>query len=99
MSNINYKFNEDKLIEDFKRYVDATYGQHYSKNRFQSFEFIVDCGHGIGFAMGDVLKYAQRYGHKDGQNRKDLMKILHYALLALYVHDLENGVQNDKTVV
>lgn len=99
MSTIDYKFNEGKLLEDFKQYVDATYGQHYSKNRFQSFEFIVDCGHGTGFAIGDVLKYAQRYGHKDGRNRKDLMKILHYALLALYVHDLETGVQTRETVL
>ena len=26
---------------------------------------------------------------KEGYNRKDLMKVLHYAIIALYVHDLE----------
>ena len=43
----------------------------------------------MGFALGNVLKYAQRYGKKDGANRKDLMKILHYALIALHQHDLD----------
>ena len=41
----------------------------------------------MGFALGNVLKYAQRYGKKEGYNRKDLLKILHYALIALHVHD------------
>jgi len=82
-----YKFNEEALIKELKEYVDSTYEQHYSKSKFQSSEFIMDCGHGMGFFLGNVLKYAQRYGKKDGYNRKDLFKILHYALLALNEHD------------
>lgn len=87
---IDYKFNEGALIQELQEYVDGTYGQHYSQNKFQATEFIIDSGHGMGFALGNVLKYAQRYGHKDGANRKDLMKILHYALIALHCHDEEN---------
>lgn len=87
---VNYKFNEGALIQELQEYIDETYGGHYSKNQFQSTEFIIDCGHGMGFALGNVLKYAQRYGKKDGANRKDLMKILHYALIALHQHDLDN---------
>lgn len=87
---VNYKFNEGALIQELQEYVDGTYDQHYSQNKFQATEFIIDSGHGMGFALGNVLKYAQRYGHKDGANRKDLMKILHYALIALHCHDEEN---------
>ena len=87
MAKIDYKFNEGALLAELQVYVDATYGEHYSRNRFQSSEFIMDCGHGMGFFLGNVLKYTQRYGKKDGHNRKDLMKILHYALLALNEHD------------
>ncbi len=83
-----YKFNEGALIQELQQYIDATYEGHYSKNKFQSTEFIIDCGHGMGFALGNVLKYAQRYGKKDGANRKDLMKILHYAIIAMHQHDL-----------
>tara|TARA_B100000965_G_scaffold401551_1_gene425673 strand:- start:719 stop:1006 length:288 start_codon:yes stop_codon:yes gene_type:complete len=84
---IEYKYNEDELIKEFKGYVDNTYEQHYSQNKYQATEFIIDGGHGEGFCMGNILKYAQRYGKKNGYNRADLMKVLHYALMALYVHD------------
>ena len=87
--DIAYKFNENELIQELKEYIDSTYSAHYSRNKFQSTEFIIDCGHGQGFALGNVLKYVQRYGKKDGYNRADLMKVLHYALIALYNHDHE----------
>ena len=88
--SINYKFNEKELCEELLSYINKTYEGHYSKNKFQSTEFIIDCGHGMGFALGNVLKYAQRYGKKNGFNRSDLLKILHYAIIALYLED-SNG--------
>lgn len=88
-AEIQYKFNEGKLIENLREYINMTYSEHYSKNKFQSTEFIIDCGHGEGFALGNVLKYVQRYGKKSGRNRADLLKVLHYAIIALHVHDAE----------
>ena len=87
---IEYKYSEERLIAELKRYIDATYGEHYSQNKFQATEFIIDGGHGEGFCLGNVLKYAQRYGKKDGYNRKDLLKVLHYALIMLHVHDVNH---------
>ena len=87
---IEYKFSEDRLLDDLKAYIDSTYDAHYSKSKFQATEFIFDAGHGMGFCIGNVLKYAQRYGRKDGYNRKDLQKVLHYAIMALHVHDIES---------
>ncbi len=89
----NYKYNEDSLIKEFKAYIDGTYNQHYSRDKFQATEFIMDGGHGTGFCIGNVLKYAQRYGKKGSKEdaRKDVMKVLHYALLQLYVHDSEDN--------
>ena len=87
MSNIDYKYNERALIKEFSSYVDKTYEQHYSKERFQATEFIMDGGHGEGFCIGNILKYAQRYGKKEGYNRADLLKVIHYGFLALYNHD------------
>lgn len=83
----NYKYNEDNLIKEFKAYIDETYNQHYSLDKFQATEFIIDSGHGTGFCLGNVMKYAQRYGKKGGHNRADLLKVLHYALIQLYIHD------------
>jgi hypothetical protein len=89
--NTQYKYNEGKILRDITDYVNKTYGEHYSQNRYQATEFIVDGGHGIGFTIGNILKYAQRYGRKGTPEdwRKDLMKVIHYAIIALHVHDLE----------
>ena len=84
---IEYRYNEGNTIDELKQYIDSTYDQHYSKNKFQATEFIIDGGHGEGFCIGNIMKYAQRYGNKDGYNKKDLMKVLHYAIIMLYVHD------------
>ena len=84
---IDYKYNERALIEEFSQYIDNTYDQHYSLNKYQSTEFIIDSGHGEGFCIGNIMKYAQRYGKKGGRNSADLLKVLHYALFMLHVHD------------
>jgi len=86
--SISYKYNEGDLIAEIKDYIDGTYGEHYSTNKYQATEFIIDGGHGEGFCIGNIMKYAQRYGKKNGYNRKDLMKIIHYAIIAMYNHDL-----------
>lgn len=88
---IDYKYSEDRILKELKEYVDKTYGEHYSQNKYQATEFIIDSGHGTGFCMGNILKYAQRYGKKGSREdaRKDLLKVLHYGMIALYVHDKE----------
>lgn len=99
MKKIDYKYNEDALLREFKEYIDKTYGEHYSQNKFQATEFIIDGGHGMGFCLGNVMKYAQRYGKKSGRNRQDLLKVLHYALFSLYVHDMETQKEEDDKIV
>jgi hypothetical protein len=89
---IDYKYNEGNLLNEIQSYVDATYDQHYSRNKFQATEFIIDAGHGTGFNIGNMMKYTQRYGRKGdpAEWRKDLLKVIHYAIMQLHVHDLEN---------
>jgi len=86
---INYKYNEETLLKELKEYIDKTYDEHYSQDKFQTTEFVIDAGHGVGFTVGNIIKYAQRYGKKAGRNRQDILKVLHYALMLLYVHDIE----------
>lgn len=83
---MKYKFNENQHIRDLQRYIDMTYKGHYS-GQYQATDVIIDAGHGTGFCIGNIMKYAKRYGKKDGYNRDDIMKILHYAIIQLYVHD------------
>ena len=87
---IDYKFGENKTLEELKKYIDSTYDAHYSKSKFQATEFIIDAGHGEGFCIGNILKYAQRYGKKNGKDKKDLLKVIHYAIIALHINNMEN---------
>lgn len=95
---IEYKFNEDKIVEEIKKYIDATYSGHYSKNKYQASEFIIDAGYGMPFFLGNVLKYAQRATKKGSPEdwRKDLMKIIHYTILAIHTHDLDQKDKKEK---
>jgi len=57
---------------------------------------IIDAGHGEGFCMGNIMKYAVRCGKKDGTDAEmDLLKIIHYAIIAIHLSDTEGLFNND----
>ena len=89
--DIDYKYNEGNILAELQEYIDSTYDEHYSKNKFQATEFIIDGGHGEGFCIGNIMKYAQRYGKKGGKNRRDLLKVIHYGIIALYINEMEES--------
>lgn len=93
--NIEYKFNESKYLKEAKDWIDGTYSSHYA-GRTQATDTIVDSGHGTGFIIGNIIKLSRRYGKKDGYNRKDLLKIIHYSMLQLWVQD--NGFIEGGTI-
>lgn len=85
---IEYKYDENKSLEEIKKYIDSTYGEHYStNNNVQSMDIIIAYDRGEDFCIGNILKLASRYGKKDGKNRKDLLKIIHYAIFLLNLND------------
>ena len=81
--NKNYKFSEAEILFDIKTYIDDTYSSHYAQEPKQATELIIENGHGEGFCIGNIIKYAQRYGKKEGHNKADLMKVIHYAIIQL----------------
>ena len=95
---IQYKFNENKIVNDVMDYINKTYESHYAQTKnYQATEIIIDQGHGTGFCMGNILKYAQRYGKKQGRNKDDLMKVIHYAVIQLSQdhYKSSNGLTSD----
>jgi len=82
-------------LSELKEYIYSTYYEHYSTNQFQATEFIIDGGHGEGFCIGNIMKYAQRYGKKDGYNKRDLLKVIHYGIIALHNHDIMEKSENE----
>ena len=77
------KFNEEVALTMLKNHIISTYHSHYGSGKIQATEFIFDAGHGESFCLGNIIKYAQRYGKKEGKNTDDLLKILHYAVMLL----------------
>ena len=88
---IEYKFNENEYVDEIKKYIDSTYSGHYS-GKYQATDMIIDSGHGMGFCIGSIMKYAKRYGKKEGHNRKDILKIIHYSIILLHIHDKNENI-------
>ena len=76
-------FNEEEVLNWIDNYITSTYDSHYSQDKIETTEFVFDAGHGIGFCIGNIIKYAQRYGKKKGYNQDDLLKVVHYAIILL----------------
>ena len=84
--NHQYKYHEDEILKDIQEYVSSTYNGHYtgSKNEFrkvQTIDLMAARDLASDFCQANILKYGSRYGSKDGRNKKDLMKVIHYAML------------------
>jgi hypothetical protein len=83
-----YKYKEDKSIADLVKYIDSTYGQHYVNQGIQ----VVDVWESMGTldttARDTAIKYLARYGRKEGKNKKDLLKAMHYIILMMYADEL-----------
>ena len=83
-----YKYSEERILKELKEYITSTYKQHYSagNDQIQTLDLIEACGDGEAFCRSNILKYASRYDKK-GTARRDIIKILHYAVLLLHFND------------
>ncbi len=86
--NSNYRYSENEILTELKEYITGTYNQHYSSgsDQIQTLDLIEACGDGEAFCRSNILKYASRYDKK-GTSRRDIMKILHYAVLLMHFND------------
>ncbi len=84
-----WKYNEEEIVRELLQYIRGTYGQHYAANdqNIQTLDFI-EASHGDGepFSRDNILKYTSRYDKK-GTPKRDIMKIMHYAVLLMFFHN------------
>ena len=83
-----FKYSEERILKELTDYISATYNQHYSSgdDAVQTLDLIEACGDGESFCRSNILKYASRYDKK-GTARRDILKILHYAVLLMHFND------------
>ena len=84
-----WKYNEDKILKDVSEYVTSTYGSHYCGSNeaykdIQTIDLMAAKDLAQDFCQANILKYGSRYGAKNGRNKRDLMKVIHYAMLLLH---------------
>ncbi len=84
-----YKYHEEEILKDIEEYVSSTYQGHYTgtKHEFrkvQTIDLMAARDIAAQFCQANILKYGSRYGSKDGRNKKDLLKVIHYAMLLLH---------------
>ena len=85
----NMKYNEDKILNEIGDYIKGTYGQHYAQvsKGTQVQDLLRDIGIDKDFCQANAIKYLCRFGKKDGRNRKDLLKAVHYIVLLMNSED------------
>jgi hypothetical protein len=84
-----WKYNEDKILKEVEDYVTTTYHGHYCGDQdgyadIQTIDLMAAKKLAAGFCQANILKYGSRYGDKDGRNKRDLLKVIHYAMLLLH---------------
>jgi hypothetical protein len=84
-----WKYNEDKILNDIQEYVISTYNSHYCGNNseyhdIQTIDLMAAKDLASAFCQANILKYGSRYGEKDGRNKRDLLKVIHYAMLLMH---------------
>ena len=87
--NHQYKYHEEEILKDIEEYVSKTYQGHYTgtKHEFrkvQTIDLMAARDIAAQFCQANILKYGSRYGSKDGRNKTDLLKVIHYAMLLLH---------------
>ena len=89
---MEWNYSEGATLALLEDYLRGTYGAHYANegSKIQTLDFIESIGDAEAFCRSNAIKYLSRFGKKDGKNPKDLLKVMHYAILLYHfsgMHD------------
>jgi len=97
MEKINCKYNEDVILNEIADYVLSTYqGYYVGKGDIQTVDVWDTLGSAETTCRDTALKYLMRFGKKDGKNKKDLLKAVHYIVLLIHYSGVMNETHNGK---
>lgn len=78
----DFRFNEDRILKEAAEYISRTYDGHYvGDKQVQTIDIWQSLGSVDTTARDTAIKYLMRYGKKEGYNKKDLLKAIHYIVL------------------
>ena len=90
-----FQYEEDKILEEVKEYIAGTYSEHYGDQNIQIQDVFDQMGISEAFTRGAAMKYLFRFGKKEGKNRKDLLKCIHYCCLLYHYAFKSEGLKNE----
>jgi len=82
------KYNEDEILAEILEYIKGSYSNHYAKDGgMNAIDVWEAMGTGETTCRDTAIKYLMRYGEKEGFNRMDLIKCIHYVVVILGMSD------------
>jgi hypothetical protein len=83
------KYGEDKIIKEIGKIhtINIWSTLQYNQRRFPGTRYVKPIRIDKDFCQANAIKYLCRYGKKDGKNRKDLLKAIHYIVLLMSSED------------
>lgn len=91
--DFEWKYGEGEVLEQLTKHLKGSYESHYSneRNDVQTLDIFEARGTLSDTSIDNAIKYLMRYGKKAGRNKKDLLKAMHYLVLAT-AYDEKNGM-------
>ena len=102
-----WKYGEGAVLADLRNHIVETYTSHYAgeQDDVQTIDVFAYRGTLATTSIDNAIKYLMRYGKKDGKNENDLIKAMHYLVLATAYErklkkkaDLNNGLLKEQSM-
>lgn len=96
--DFEWKYGEGKVLSDLSDHLKRSYESHYSNdmNGVQTLDVFEARGTLADTSIDNAIKYLMRYGKKAGRNKKDLLKAMHYLVLATAFDEKVGVYDEDK---
>jgi len=90
-----WRYEEGKTLKALEEYIISTYQSHYTstESKVQVVDLFESIGEASAYSRTSAVKYLLRFGRKNGNNKRDLLKALHCCILLYHF----GGLHNDAT--
>lgn len=88
-----WKYNEEAILKQVSEYIASTYKSHYTSEEsdIQTLDLMHAKKLAAPFCQANILKYGSRFGDKEGRNKRDILKVIHYGILLLHFEGLDKN--------
>ena len=81
------KYKEDLVMKELQKHIDQTYKTHYTtESGLQALDMWMALGNFSTSCRDASIKYLFRFGKKEGNQKADLLKAMHF-IMYMYQHE------------